>query len=223
MRKLVSAALMAALVAACSALTAQAQGTAPPRPTVAIIDLSYVFKNYTKFNEMTASMKRQVEAADAQLKGRQEELKKIAEQFSSLPLGSPERNKLEEQATQMDADIKVEIATQRKDFLRQEAQIYYNVYQEVQDTIKTYCERNGILLVMRFNGEPPDPNNPQEVMQDLNKAVVYHHRMIDITFPIKEALESTRPQTGAQRPVANPGTGVPPRTGTRPNTGTRPK
>jgi len=213
---------MAALVAACSALTAQAQGTAPPRPTVAIIDLSYVFKNYTKFNEMTASMKRQVEAADAQLKGRQEELKKIAEQFSSLPLGSPERNKLEEQATQMDADIKVEIATQRKDFLRQEAQIYYNVYQEVQETIKTYCERNGILLVMRFNGEPPDPNNPQEVMQDLNKAVVYYHRAIDITFPIKEALELTRPTAGQQRPAGNPGTGVPPRATQRP-TGVRPK
>lgn len=222
MKRLVSAALMAAVVAACSALTAQAQGTAPPRPTVAIIDLSYVFKNYTKFNEMTAGMKRQVEAADAQLKGRQEELKKIAEQFSSLPLGSPERNKLEEQATQMDADIKVEIATQRKDFLRQEAQIYYNVYQEVQDTIKTYCERNGILLVMRFNGEPPDPNNPQEVMQDLNKAVVYYHRAIDITFPIKEALEAAHPTAGQQRPAGNPGTGVPPRATQRP-TGVRPK
>jgi Skp family chaperone for outer membrane proteins len=226
-KRLVSAALMAALMAACSAMTAQAQGTAPPRPTVAIIDLSYVFKNYSKFNELTANMKRQVEAADAQLKGRQEELKAIAKQFSELPLGNPERDKLEEQATEMDASIKVEVANQRKDFLRQEAQIYYNVYREVQDTIKRYCDQNGIVLVMRFNGEPPDPNNPQEVMQDLNKAVVYYHRAIDITFPIKEALEQThgggtpvtqqqRPPVGQQPAGVRPRTGgVPPRTSTK--------
>lgn len=215
MKRLVSAALMAALVAACTALTAQAQGTAPPRPTVAIIDLSYVFKNYSKFNALTADMKREVEAADAKLKGRQEELKAIAKQFSELPLGNPQRDKLEEQATEMDAAIKVEIANQRKDFLRQEAQIYYNIYAEVQETIKNYCERNGIVLVMRFNGEKPDPNNPQEVMQDLNKAVVYYHRAIDITFPIKEALEAgagqARPPVTQGRP--QPTGGVPPRTG----------
>lgn len=211
MKQLVSAACLAALMAASSALTAQAQQAAQPRPTVAIIDLSYIFKNYSKFNEMTANMKRKVEGADAALKARQEELKKLAQQVEGMQLGSAERNQLEEQATKLQADIQVEVATQRKDFLREEAAIYYSIYQEVQDAIKAYCERNGIVLVMRFNGEPPDPNNPQEVMQDLNKAVVYYHRAIDITFPIKESLELMRPQAGQQRP-AQTQPGVRPRT-----------
>ncbi len=217
MKQLVSAACWAALVAACSALAtpAQAQAPAAARPTVAIIDLSYVFKNYSKFNELTANMKRQVEGADTALKAKQEEFKKLAQQVEGMALGSPDRNQLEEQATKMQADIQVEVATQRKDFLRQEAQIYYGIYQEVQDAIKAYCDRNGILLVMRFNGEPPDPNNPQEVMQDLNKAVVYYNRAIDITFPIKESLEATRPTAGAARPAASQ-PGVRPRTATTP-------
>lgn len=216
MKQLVSAVVLAALMAAGSALTAQAQAPAAARPTVAIIDLSYIFKNYSKFNEMTANIKRQVEGADAQLKGKQEELKKVALQVEGMPLGSPERNQLEEQATKMQADIQVEVATQRKDFLRQEAAIYYNIYQEVQEAIKAYCERNGILLVMRFNGDQPDANNPQEVMQDLNKAVVYYNRSIDITFPIKEMLEANRPQAGQQRPAATQ-PGVRPRTGANPS------
>jgi Skp family chaperone for outer membrane proteins len=215
-KQLVSAVVLAAFMAASPALTAQAQQPAAARPTVAIIDLSYIFKNYSKFNEMTANIKRQVEGADAQLKGKQEELKKLAQQVEGLPLGSPERNQLEEQATKMQADIQVEVATQRKDFLRQEAAIYYNIYQEVQEAIKAYCERNGILLVMRFNGDQPDANNPQEVMQDLNKAVVYYNRAIDITFPIKEMLEANRPTAGQQRPAATQ-PGVRPRTGANPN------
>lgn len=214
MKQLVSAVCLAALMAVSSALTAQAQPAAQPRPTVAIIDLSYVFKNYSKFNEMTANMKRKVEGADAALKARQEELKKLAQQVDGMQLGSLERNKLEEQATKLQADIQVEVATQRKDFLREEAAIYYTIYQEVQDAIKAYCERNGIVLVMRFNGEPPDPNNPQEVMQDLNKAVVYYHRAIDITFPIKEGLELARPHAAQRQPAAQPG--VRPQSATRP-------
>jgi Skp family chaperone for outer membrane proteins len=220
-KQLVSAALMAALVAACSALTAEAQAPAPPRTPVAIIDLSYVFKNYSKFIQLTESMKRKVETADTALKGRQEELKATGRQLEEMQLGSPNRNQLEEQFTKMQADIQVEIATQRKDFLRQEAQIYYTVYQEVQDASKSHCERNGILLVMRFNGDEIDPNNPQEVMQDLNKAVVYHNRAIDITPAILQYLESTVPNAattgGARPPAAGPTNrqAPPPRTGAR--------
>lgn len=221
MKQLVSAALMAALVAVCTAATAQAQGAAPPRSPVAIIDLSYVFKNYTRFTDMTAGMKAKVEKADAGLKGRQEELKKTGQQAEGLPLGSPERNQLEEQFTKMQAAIQVEIATQRKDFLREEAQIYYNVYQDVQRAIETYCKQNGIVLVMRFNGDQIDPNNPQEVMQDLNKAVVFYHPAIDITPQIHEMLEATVARAGntGARPAANtqPASGQPvrPRTGSQ--------
>jgi outer membrane protein len=210
--------MMAVLMAACSALTAQAQGVAPaqPRPTVAIIDLSYVFKNYSKFNQATADMKRKVEGADAALVAKKKELDAIAKQAEGMALGSPERNQLEEQYTKLQADIQVEVATQRKEFLRQEAQIYYSVYQEVQDVIKSYCDQQGIVLVMRFNGEPPDPANPQEVMQDLNKAVVYYNRAIDITPAIRDRLEAIAGNAGAGRPAptTQPGTATrPPRTG----------
>ena len=68
----------------------------------------------------------------------------------------------------------------RKDFMEREAKVYYQTYLEVVDAVKYYAKRHNIGLVMRFNGEPVDPNRRDDVLREINKPVVMQDQ-IDIT------------------------------------------
>jgi hypothetical protein len=72
-----------------------------------------------------------------------------------------------------------------------------------------YAERNGISLVLRFNGKPVDANNRDAIRSELFKTVLYNSPSIDITDAILAEM--------------NRGAAVPP-TATRPAgpTATRP-
>jgi hypothetical protein len=67
-----------------------------------------------------------------------------------------------------------------------------------------------------YNSDPPDPNNPQDILKDLNKMVVYQDQL-DITLSILDALNQRRP-----KPQGGTG-GKPPQTGVRPRPTTRPQ
>ena len=51
-------------------------------------------------------------------------------------------------------------------------------------SVKAYAERNGIQLVLRFNGAPIDPNNREMVQMEVFKMVMYYDKSIDITSPV---------------------------------------
>ena len=88
--------------------------------------------------------------------------------------------------------------------------MYWTTYQEILNEVRYMAPQNGIVLVLRYNGEPLDEKDfdPRKVMQELNKAVVYHNPNIDITDYITKSLNQ-RGGGGAQPGVSN--ISVPPR------------
>lgn len=215
--RLFSQVALAAGIVACLVQFAAAQAPRPPQPTVAIIDMTYIFEKHPGFQARRNSLRAEVEQAEVDVKARQEEIKKLVDRLNDFNPGTPEYKQLEEEITKRDADLKVKVQLSKKDFLLHEAKMYYTVYQEISDETRMYAERNGIQLVLRFNGDQIDMNNPQEVLKELNKAVVYSHPSIDITPIIVEQIERRQGHpaatTGARPPVQQvPGApGAPPR------------
>jgi hypothetical protein len=74
------------------------------------------------------------------------------------------------------------------------------------EQVKYYADKNGYLLVMRFNGDPYDENDPQALQKELNKAVLYYNKTIDITPIILDAVNPPRPtgHPSSPRVSANP-------------------
>ena len=174
---------------------------------VRIIDLSQVFKDHTGFNAVTKRMKADAEQAQDALKARQEALTKMAEQLKEFDEGSPDFRQLRETITKQSAELQADFKNTQNEFLEREATIYYNVYQEILDEVTYFCEQNQVSLVLRFNGNKADPNNPQEILRELNKTVFHYDQRIDITPTIVEALNARRPAAGAPR--TGSGSGVP--------------
>ncbi|HVA48697.1 MAG TPA: hypothetical protein VNH11_20195 [Pirellulales bacterium] len=81
------------------------------------------------------------------------------------------------------AEIQVQVNEQKRDFFEREARMYLEIYQEIMAEVGKYSDARGIGLVMRFNGDPLDENDPAGIQKQLNKAILYH-KGIDITDDI---------------------------------------
>jgi len=200
-------AALAAVHAAAPRASAQQRTAAgsPSAPQVALLDLAYIFGNHVKFKQLTDALRRDVEAAEAELKNNKAALQKMVDQLDSYNRGTPEYRQLEEDITKRQAEIQVQVNVQKRDFFEQEAKMYYTVYQEIMEQVRYYSDKHGILLVMRFNGDPLDENDPQGIQKELNKAVLYHNKMIDITPYILDAVNPPRGNASA-RPAPVPTT-----------------
>lgn len=214
-------AVLAAAVLATSSGNLLAQGQPNFAGGVAIIDLSYIFKNHERFKAMTEGMRTDVLRAEEALKARRTDIetaaKRLTDLGNELRKDSPEYKQLDADLTRKKIDLSTQVAQQKKEFLEKEAKIYFSVYQEVLDEVQYFSERNRISLVMRFNGDPVTDSDPQEILKQLNKSVVYYNKSIDITPMILHSLNQRGgggaapqgqgvPNTGVRQPV-----GVPPR------------
>jgi Skp family chaperone for outer membrane proteins len=197
-----AASLSVVHVAAPFAAAQQRQG-AQPAPQIALVDLAYIFQNHVRFKALSEDLRRDVEAAEAELKNNKAALQKMADQLEQFNRNSQEYRQLEEDIAKRQADITVQVNKQKRDFFEQEAKMYYTIYQEVMEQVKYYSDKHGILLVMRFNGDPYDENDPQALQKELNKAVLYHNKLIDITPIILDAVNPPRSNHPASPPMTN--------------------
>jgi len=202
--------------------TAPPPAAAPSGTSVVVIDVAYIFKNHGRFNARMNDIKKDVEAFDAQIRTEQQNLQTKMEGLKSFGPSSPEYRNLEVECARADADLRVKAGLKKKEFLEREARVYYDVYKEIESTVAVFCQRYGIDLVLRFNGEDMKPDDRNSVLQGVNKAVVFQ-RGRDITQTILTALNAgaggatqpppqptvngaARPNVGVAQPPTGPGT-----------------
>jgi Skp family chaperone for outer membrane proteins len=179
---------------------------------VGLIDMAHVFKEYTKFKALSDALKADVEGVDNEAKGLVQALQQMQARLTSgtLAQGSQEYADLESEiltkATELESFRKVK----QREFLRKEADIYKTVYLEVQDAVKMYANYHKYTLIMRFNRDKVESaEDPQAIIQSMNRPVVFHQTRDDLTDPILKYLNEQYTRT-ASRPAA-------PAAGTRTN------
>lgn len=207
----VSAALMLVTASPASAQVGTAPATgrpmaAPRSSNIALINVAYLFDNHPRLKQMRDEMKADVERADAAVKAEQENIKRLAEKLDQYR-GTPEFKAIEEEVAKRSNDLKLQIALQRKEFMLREARMYHQTYQEIADEVKYYCEQNGIDVVLRFNADKVDLENPESVLIHVNKPVVYYATERDITGIVlttiyrRYGIDPSNPERAAARPT----------------------
>lgn len=151
---------------------------------IAVIDVTYLLENYSRLKQAMEVYKIDAQKAEDVLKKERDELQKKAEALKTRKPGTDEFKRLEEEITKAESDWKLKVAAQRRDFAERESKNYLRAYQELAAAVKAYSQRNGIQLVLRFNGAPIDPNNREMVQMEVFKMVMYFDKGIDITDPV---------------------------------------
>ena len=193
-----------------SIASAQAQNPAGANATkhgVAVVDISYIFENHNRFRLAKEQMKKEIEAADGQVKGDRDKLAQMEEQRNTFNPGSPEYKQLDEELARSLAELNLKMGKLRKDFIEREAKVYYQTYLEVVDAVKYYAQRHDIGMVVRFNGARVDPNRREDVLREINKSVVFQNQ-VDITPDVLALLN--RDATANPATARPPGTSIPP-------------
>ena len=180
------------------------QGLQPGPANIAFIDVNKVFKSHTRFQQMVAEMKTDLEKAEVELRRDRDAVKALAEQMGALKSGTPQYKQREEEVARRQSDLAVRVQLQKKEFMQREARNYYTVYQEMMQEVEYFAANSGVSMVMRFNGDSVDVQNPEHVLRDINKPVLWFPAGCDITGYVVERLNRSAINT------AQPGSNVVP-------------
>ena len=189
---LLAAVLVALVGLALAASSARAQQPPAARPTgganVALVDVKYIFKHHPRFKSQEEELKADYERANVEFKRLADAINKDAERLSELKPGTPDYKAAEEELVNRKMKLQGQMTLQKKDLQQREAKIIYNVYTEITQEVQYYCQANGVAIVLDFNGDAINPENPTEVAGGLQRHVVYYNRDLDITPLILKRL-----------------------------------
>ncbi|HVT27712.1 MAG TPA: OmpH family outer membrane protein [Lacipirellulaceae bacterium] len=201
-KKVVVVIAAAMTLAPCGRVNAQApnQGGNPAginasKYGVAVVDISYIFKKHARFKATMEQMKKEMEQIEAELKSDREKIAAEEQERNKYNVGSADYKKMDDDIAKKMAEFNLKMGRLRKDFLEREAKVYYQTYLEVVDAVKYYSKQHNIGLVLRFNGEPVDPNRRDDVLREINKPVVVEDQ-IDITPDVLALLNRDQQNSG---------------------------
>lgn len=189
-------------------LRAEEAGQKPKRKrtpqAVAVIDLTYIYKNYPQFKERMAELKLKVDHADAEVKEKQKAVEEMAAQLPLRTAGTPEYAELEKKITVAKAELAGSVDSQRKAFVRDEARLYNDAYDEILREVESYAKENGIAAVIRNNDQPINVGNPTEVLTRINRNVVWCDNRRDVTRSILQRLSKKPEAAESPQEAASP-------------------
>jgi Skp family chaperone for outer membrane proteins len=194
--------LLSPTVGVAQETTKPAAPAAAPLPhQVGLIDMLHVFKEYNKFKTLSESLKAEVEATDAEMKSSVTALQQMQAQLQSgtLAEGSQQYTDLEQQLVTKATELEAFKKMKQRDFVRKEADIYKTIYLEVQDAVSQYAKIYKYTLIMRFNRDKIETaENPREILDSMNRPVVFHQAKDDISDPILKYLNDQYSRTAAR-------------------------
>lgn len=163
---------------------------ATPAPhQIGLIDMAHIFKNYEKFKDQTASLQKLAEEAEAKAQAMMEKGRKGQEQLQALTPGTPEYTQIESELIKLKTELETFRQVEQQKIVRQQAEVYKTIYLEVQDVVNRYAQYYKYTLVIRFNrGDVAEAGNPNAIIQNMNRQVVYYQPQDDITDPILKHL-----------------------------------
>ena len=203
-----AAAIATALSACVAAESVVAQDSSPPPaarapagPTVALLDVGYVFKNCTHFKAMMDEMKRDLERFKSDAQAQKNSIVQLGERLQEFRSGTADYQALDAEIAKRQAEFTATFQLRNREFARREAKIWHDVYKEICDAANDYMQQHNIDIVLRFNGDPVDPEQIDSVREFVGRSVVSYRTDLDITPAILQYVNrsaSNRPAPGQQ-------------------------
>lgn len=179
--------LLAAAVTGPTTAYGQAGESVPHQ--VGLIDMAHVFQNYKKFEDLREGLKAEIAKSDSQAKQMAEAMKSLQAEMADFESGSATYVEAEKRLLKMKSEFDAFTQGARRDLMRRESQIYKTVYLEVSDAVQKYASYYKYTLIIRFDRQALDDKaTPPEVVQRMNKQVVFYRTDDDITDAVLQYL-----------------------------------
>lgn len=212
MKRTITALSTIALLAGIT-ISAQSQGQTPAASTaplpvkIGLVDMAKVFKDYDKFNDMREALKGEMQTQLEQAQSIAAEAKKVTDELALIKKGTEKYITLEQRLARLSSDFETKRKLAQANYVRREAEIFEKIYTESTAIIEQYAKYYKYTLILRFNSEPVNAEDPKSLAASLNKLVIYNRPNDDLTRAIVGHLNKSYVKKTGQlaRPVT-PGT-----------------
>lgn len=167
-----------------------------PLARIALLNLTYVIKNYDKYNDFQREIKNDVEPFHK----RDKKLKKLieeAEQQKEKAKGNPkEMEAVEEKLKQLKREVEDNQAEVKKSIGKKSDEEMLILFKDVFEAAKHYAAGNGIELVLHYNDAVTDKDfmSPQNIARKFNTDALmplYAASGLDISREIVKSLNES--------------------------------
>lgn len=147
---------------------------------IAVIDVARVFKSYQRFRDQVGELREGSTTVDQEFAEKRESLQTMVFALKELVAGTPEHADLQQRITTDQAKLQADIERARARLVKKEADLYAKTYEHMQTVIGKYSREQGISVVIRSQTGSLDSDNPKQVLEGVNRFVVFEDR-VDIT------------------------------------------
>jgi Skp family chaperone for outer membrane proteins len=172
---------------------------------VGLIDMAHLFSKYKKFSMLREDLKGEIEQADGSLKKQLEAIKQLQAEMKDLQPNSAKFVASEKKITELAAQAEAERKNLQRKFMREETKVYQTVYREVVNAVNKYAGIYNYTLIIRYSREDEENDDPQKVMQSLQRQVVYNRPEDDITDAVLRFLNKSVVQPKKEDQTAEKG------------------
>lgn len=194
----------------------EATASATSANKVGLIDMAHIFKNYKKLDGMREDLKSELAAGDAKARQMISQLKAMDDQLKQMKPGSAGYAEKEKQLLQLNADFEAFRKGVQRDLVRKESQMYKSVYLEVSEAVQKYAHHYKYSIILRYGREDvANADDPQAVLNSMNRQVVYNREEDDITTPVLQFLNRNYEKTLSDATPAPTKSAIRPVSGTK--------
>jgi Skp family chaperone for outer membrane proteins len=184
---------------------APAQAPSSTGHRIAVVDVAYIFKTHPGIRDEVSRIEKVMQDFQKDVKSKQAELQQLAGKLKQYKIGTAEYTDLEKDLANRDAQLRLQMATKKRELADAEAQIYFQNYERITAGVKVMADFYKINLVLRYNSDKMDLEKPDTVIRGVMKNIVYHDEDLDMTKAIMQYLtkqmerQAAAPPSGVQR------------------------
>jgi Skp family chaperone for outer membrane proteins len=162
---------------------------AAPLP-VAVVNTERIFKTYQPLLDKLAPIKEAAQELEKNVQVRNVELETAVNKLRNAEPGSPEAQRLQQQAGKLQGELQQYIQQERGELQKREAAIFIEFYKGLEEEVRKYAKGKGIKLVIRQQESSLEENQQlQQIINSLNRGIIFEDGL-DITDDIVKALDA---------------------------------
>lgn len=204
---LLGAFVLGTLMVLSTQTTAQTNGqptATQPTTRIAILNLSYVVKNYAKYTDFTNDMKKQVEVYETRVKAKKASYDQVVKEATKPDVTPQAREGFEKQIKSIQRELE-DITNEGKRFVGQRSdEQMVALYGEIQRTAVRYASARGYEMVLHFNdaqANTPEYLSPANIARKMQAGALmplYVHPSLDISPLVVQTLNQGYEQEKAK-------------------------
>ena len=133
-----------------------ANSAGAPRTRIALINLMAVVRNYDKYKNATANIKRQYEEAQNTMKAKRAAILDLQGRAQAPGITPEQKEQYARQLRSLEREFQDQGEDIRQRLEKEQMELLVQVYKEVEDMVTRYARNYDIDLVMHYSDVPPE-------------------------------------------------------------------